>query len=138
MRDLPPVPGGIRDKAGTVIAPDPATLPPHEFDLAVLWQHPNLLFAQTCWGPLELWLEMVSRVIGQDDYSGMSRAGRRNLYSSAIVMREPRNRQRSGFAPSDWLVCALPTMSTDSMSGYLALERELHAHECRVSIFSAS
>jgi hypothetical protein len=30
--EMPAVPGGIRDGAGKVIAPDPATLPPDEFD----------------------------------------------------------------------------------------------------------
>ncbi len=69
--DLPPVPGGIRNAAGAIIAPDPATLPPSEFDLAVLWQHPALLFAQTCWGPIELWLGDAVQVIGQDDYTGI-------------------------------------------------------------------
>ena len=51
--DLPPVPGGIRDADGAVIAPDPATLAPDEFDLATLWRHPALLLAQTCWGPMQ-------------------------------------------------------------------------------------
>ena len=38
---------------GRVIAPDPATLPPDELDFQTLWKHPQLLFAQTCWGPME-------------------------------------------------------------------------------------
>ena len=51
--DLPPVPGGIRNGEGRVIAPDPATLPPDELDFPTLWKHPELLLAQTCWGPME-------------------------------------------------------------------------------------
>ena len=67
--DLPPVPGGIRDGQGNVIAPDPATLRPEGLDLHTLWRHPSLLFAQACWGPLELGLNTHVRVIGQPDYS---------------------------------------------------------------------
>src|SRR5690242_14417795 len=55
-RELPPVPGGILDAAGEVIAPDPATLPPDELDFHQLWLSPALLFGQTCWGPMELGL----------------------------------------------------------------------------------
>lgn len=85
--DMPPVPGGIRDMEGRVVAPDPATLPPDEFDLAVLWRHPQLVFAQTCWGPLrETGLERHVTVVGQPDYSDVG-GGRGALYSSAIVMR---------------------------------------------------
>jgi ABC-type phosphate/phosphonate transport system substrate-binding protein len=84
--DLPAVPGGIKDGSGRVLAPDPATLPPHEFDFEALWQHPSLLFAQTCWGPMELWLGEAVQVIGQDDYSGIE-GGEGEYYSSAIVMR---------------------------------------------------
>src|SRR5690242_15236503 len=52
-RELPAVPGGIRDAAGEVIAPDPARLPPEELDFHALWLSPALLFGQTCWGPME-------------------------------------------------------------------------------------
>ncbi|RVA66044.1 phosphate ABC transporter substrate-binding protein, partial [Mesorhizobium sp. M7A.F.Ca.CA.001.08.1.1] len=62
--DLPPVPGGIRDAAGALIAPDPATLPPDELDFHRLWLHPLLLFAQTCWGPMELGLSRHVQVVG--------------------------------------------------------------------------
>src|SRR5262249_7360511 len=51
--DLPPVPGGIRDASGRLVADDPTSLPPDELDLHTLWHHPALLFAQTCWGPME-------------------------------------------------------------------------------------
>ena len=86
--DLPPVPGGIKDGSGKVIAPDPAALPPDEFDLAVLWRHPNLLLSQTCHGPLELWLRGV-RVVGQQDYSG-SRAGRGRNIRARLLCGAPK------------------------------------------------
>ncbi len=61
-------------------------LPPDEFDLASLWRHPNLLLAQTCWGPMEMGLAADVRVVGQDDYTGVE-GGEGEFYSSAIVMR---------------------------------------------------
>ena len=67
--DLPSVPGGIRDADGNDIAPDPATLPPDEFDLHTLWRHPGLLFSQTCWGPMRAArLDRHVSVVGQPDY----------------------------------------------------------------------
>jgi ABC-type phosphate/phosphonate transport system substrate-binding protein len=84
--DMPPVPGGIRDAAGAIVAPDPATLPPDELDFSTLWHHPKLLFGQTCWGPLELELVSNVRIVGQPDYSAYE-GGQGELYSSAILMR---------------------------------------------------
>jgi ABC-type phosphate/phosphonate transport system substrate-binding protein len=153
-------------------------LPPDEFDLATLWRHPNLLFSQTCWGPMELGLESAVRVVGQEDYAGIE-GGAGEFYSSAIVMRgddlqELRSTAPpsalSGISPTGWEIGA-PTLaakhqisrlakaatpsisppvgemsdrtewgaslrglltgqrlaynSPDSMSGYLALERDL-------------
>jgi ABC-type phosphate/phosphonate transport system substrate-binding protein len=190
--DLPPVPGGIKDGFGNVIAPDPASLPPDGFDLAVLWQHPNLLLSQTCGGPLELWLRGV-RVMGQQDYSGVE-GGDGEMYSSALVMRRSDAagavKARSEAPPSVLSdispargeiarVAAFPSPSTwqanakaatqpisplagemsdrteggaslqnlpsglrlafnapDSMSGYLALQRDLEAQGSGLHIFS--
>lgn len=84
--DLPAVSGGILDKEDRLIAPDPATLPPEELDLAALWRHPALLLAQTCWGPMEAGLEAHVQVAGQPDYSAYE-GGEGPLYSSAILMR---------------------------------------------------
>lgn len=84
--DLPPVPGGILDDDGKVIAPDPATLPPDEFDLHTLWRHPALLLGQTCWGPMEMGLAGHVHVVGQPSYSGFE-GGQGIMYSSALVMR---------------------------------------------------
>ena len=179
--DLPPVPGGIKDGFGKVIAPDPASLPPDEFDLAALWQHPNLLLAQTCHGPLELWLKGV-RIVGQEDYSGIE-GGEGEEYSSAIVMRrsEPplsacRHLPREGGDRSPPLSRLLASVqeegkavtqpisplagemsdrtegggslralltglrlafnAPDSLSGYLALKRDLEAQGSGLHIFN--
>src|SRR5882757_410267 len=80
--DLPPVPGGIRDDTGELIAPDPATLPPDELDFHKLWLHPALLFAQTCWGPMELGLSKQVQVVGQPSYDAYE-GGQGEFYSSA-------------------------------------------------------
>ncbi len=84
--DLPPVPGGIFDAQGALIAPDSATLPPDELDYHKLWLHPALLFAQTCWGPMELGLSSHVQVVGQPSYDAYE-GGQGELYSSALVMR---------------------------------------------------
>lgn len=131
--DLPAVPGGIRDAAGNIIAPDPATLPPDELDLPTLWRHPALLLAQTCWGPMELGLQPHVRLVGQDDYSG-TEGGKEAFYSSPIVMR--RGEGVAIAAPPDGKPhLPLDTIrqkrlafnSPDSMSGYLSLKRDLEA-----------
>ncbi len=84
--DLPPVAGGIRDGEGRVIAPDPATLPPENFDFHALWLHPKLLLAQTCWGPMEQGLSAHVTVVGQPSYDGIE-GGQSEFYSSPILMR---------------------------------------------------
>jgi ABC-type phosphate/phosphonate transport system substrate-binding protein len=132
--DLPPVPGGIRNAKGKLIAKDPGTLPPNEFDFESLWQHPGLLLAQTCWGPLEVWLGVNVDVIGQEDYTGID-GGDRELYSSAIVMRA----SEAG-GPQQSIVRKLYDLrlaynAGDSMSGYIALERMLHASGLDFHVF---
>ena len=144
--DLPPVPGGIRDGQGNVIAPDPATLRPEGLDLHTLWRHPSLLFAQACWGPLELGLNTHVRVIGQPDYSAYE-GGAGSCYSSAIVMRKEAAAEwfdGSVRAPEDGRP-SLPLdilrggrfayNSLDSMSGIIALTRDLEAAGKNVGIF---
>jgi ABC-type phosphate/phosphonate transport system substrate-binding protein len=159
--DLPPVPGAIRDASGAVVASDPAMLPPDGLDLHLLWRHPRLLFAQTCWGPMELGMAEHVQVVGQPDYSTFE-GGEGELYSSAIVMR------RNGVSPSD--PPAIPSLegeaagrlerdarapadgqslvplerlrgrrfaynSRDSMSGIIALGRDLDALGEGIEIF---
>jgi ABC-type phosphate/phosphonate transport system substrate-binding protein len=131
--DLPPVPGGIRDGAGNLIALDPATLAPDEFDLGVLWRHPNLLFSQTCWGPLDTGLAPFVTVLHQPDYTAFE-GGDRVRYSSALVMR--RGAARPVASPADGAPllplelmrgARLAYNNPDSMSGIIGLTRDLEA-----------
>jgi ABC-type phosphate/phosphonate transport system substrate-binding protein len=170
--DMPPVPGGIRDDDGNVIAPDPATLPPDEFDLPTLWRHPDLLFAQTCWGPMELGLSRHVRVVGQPDYSAFE-GGQGELYSSLLLMRSdlpsplwggslgeversggssaqsddtptpdrrsdpPHKREGKPALPLDLMQNKrLAYNSDDSMSGVIALTRDLEASGENIGLFS--
>lgn len=140
--DLPAVPGGIKDATGTIIAPDPETLPPEELDLSVLWRHPALLLAQTCWGPMELGLQQHVYVAGQDDYSAIE-GGDGPLYSSPIVMR--RGEGSSIASPRDgdprlpielMRRKRLAFNSHDSMSGYISLKRDLEAGGETLELFN--
>jgi ABC-type phosphate/phosphonate transport system substrate-binding protein len=127
-------------------------LPPDELDLPTLWQHPNLLLAQTCHGPLELWLKGV-RVVGQEDYSGIE-GGEGELYSSAIVTRRERNfgdsllnsskdagpvplqnSELSKLSPK-FLSLRFAYNALDSVSGYLALKRDLEVIGSDLHLFS--
>lgn len=159
--DLPPVSGGIRDGSGRLIARDPATLPPDEFDLAVLWRHPDLLVAQTCWGLLKAGLAAHVEVVGQPSYAGIE-GGKGMLYSSAILMRpqpaganrpavscnakRERRRRKDVPAPADGkpliplgLIGGRRLAFNDSlsMSGILAFSRDLEALGAGIGIFGA-
>ena len=141
--DLPPVPGGIHDAEGKLIAPDPATLPPNELDYHQLWLHPALLLAQTCWGPMELGLSKQVRVVGQPSYDAYE-GGQGELYSSALVMRTGEGPQvRSpadgkALLPLDLMRGKRFTFnSLDSMSGIIALTRDLQAAGESLDIFSS-
>lgn len=141
--DLPAVPGGIRDAAGASIAPDPATLPPDELDYHKLWLHPALLFAQTCWGPMELGLSRHVQVVGQPSYDAYE-GGQGELYSSALVMRTgegPEARSPadgSPFLPLDLIRGKRFTFnSRDSMSGFIGLTRDLETLGESLDVFSS-
>ncbi|MER8626994.1 PhnD/SsuA/transferrin family substrate-binding protein [Mesorhizobium sp. M1143] len=141
--DLPPVPGGIHDAEGRLIAPDPAILPPDELDHHQLWLHPALLFAQTCWGPMELGLSKHVQVVGQPSYDAYE-GGEGELYSSALVMRTGEGPEVR--SPADGKA-SLPLdlmrgksftyNSLDSMSGIIALARDLQAAGESLDIFSS-
>lgn len=141
-RDLPAVPGGIRDGGGTVIAPDPASLPPEELDLPTLWRHPRLLLAQSCWGPLEFGLERHAHVLWQPSYDGYE-GGEGEHYSSAIVMRKGETSSelhRPANAPGTlplhlFMRRRFAFNNPESMSGLLALARDLEELGCGVEIF---
>jgi len=141
--DLPAVPGGIRDCEGRSSALDPATLPPDELDLPTLWRHPALLIAQTCWGPMEAGLAAHVQVIGQPDYSAYE-GGEGPLYSSAILMRRGEMLGTGVSAPADGSPLLQISLlrgerfaysEPSSMSGLLALERDLQAIGESLSIF---
>ncbi len=120
--DLPPVPGGIRGADGTVLAPDPATLPPDELDFHAIWLHPKLLFCQTCWGPMELGLSKHVQVVGQPSYNDFE-GGWGEFYSSAIVMRRSTpSPLRGGSARSAGVGVA--KNDTQTSSGHLSHKRE--------------
>ncbi|MER9295642.1 PhnD/SsuA/transferrin family substrate-binding protein [Mesorhizobium sp. M0621] len=130
--ELPPVPGGIHNNVqGELIAPDPATLPPDELDFPSLWLHPALLFAQTCWGPMEFGLSKHVQLIGQPSYDAYE-GGKGELYSSAIIM--PADGGISVPSPTDGRAVIPINLiqgkrftfnSLDSMSGIIALSRDL-------------
>ncbi|PBB69135.1 phosphate ABC transporter substrate-binding protein [Mesorhizobium sp. WSM4312] len=141
--DLPPVPGGIHDAQGVLIAPDPATSPPDELDYHMLWLHPALLFAQTCWGPMELGLSSHVQVVSQPSYDAYE-GGQGELYSSALVMRTGEGPEARSPAdgkavlPLDLLRGKRFTFnSLDSMSGTLGLTRDLQAAGESLAIFSS-
>ncbi|QKD03394.1 phosphate/phosphite/phosphonate ABC transporter substrate-binding protein [Mesorhizobium loti] len=141
--DLPPVPGGISDAEGKLIAPDPAALPPDELDHHKLWLHPALLFAQTCWGPMELGLSSHVQVVGQPSYDAFE-GGRGELYSSALVMRTGEGPELRSPAdgkaslPLDLIRSKRFTFNgTDSMSGIIGLTRDLQAAGESLDIFSS-
>jgi ABC-type phosphate/phosphonate transport system substrate-binding protein len=140
--DLPDVAGGIKDGEGAIIAPDPATLPKDKFDLPTLWQHPKLLLAQTCWGPMELGLSRHVQVIGQPDYSSCE-GGQGEFYSSVILMRAE-SPERGVLSPLDGRAVnpldrlrgeRLAYNGEDSMSGIIALTRDLAAMGEDISLF---
>jgi ABC-type phosphate/phosphonate transport system substrate-binding protein len=109
-------------------------------DLHALWRHPQLLFAQTCWGPMEQGLAAFVHVVGQPDYSAYE-GGARELYSSAIVMRRgggvPAPADGAALLPLDLLRGRrLAYNGLDSMSGILALGRDLEAIGEGLGIFT--
>lgn len=147
--EMPAVRGGIRDAAGKVIAPDPATLPAEDLDVHTLWRHPKLIFAQTCWGPMELGLEEHVRVVGQPDYSDVE-GGQGEEYSSVILMRAsapPSGLPKGGVrAPPDGApLIPLDRLrgarfaynGADSMSGIIALNRDLAVLDESLDLFAA-
>ena len=130
--DLPPVPGGIRSQDGDEIAPDPALLPDTDLDFHTLWRHPNLILAQTCWGPLELGLSQHVTVVGQPDYSAYE-GGRDIYYRSAVLMRRESGKNDIDVPDHDGPAFDADALRNlrfvyngpDSMSGFMALRRDL-------------
>ncbi|KAI0400057.1 ABC-type phosphate/phosphonate transport system, periplasmic component [Xylaria palmicola] len=130
-RDMPSVPGGIRDAQGNIL------------DLPTLWRHPSLLFSQICYGPMELGLARHVEVVGQQDYAGVEGGGA-DSYSSALVARPGRDHRHvpapSGGRPSlpveDLRGKRLAYNSEDSMSGIMGLQRDLASLNEHLTLFS--
>ncbi|MBX3597361.1 MAG: PhnD/SsuA/transferrin family substrate-binding protein [Rhizobiaceae bacterium] len=115
-------------------------------DLLDFWKIPDLLFSQTCWGPMEQGLDQYVQVVGQQNYDGIE-GGAGAFYSSAIVMRR---KDAGGFqavkAPEgDEAVLPIEAMRglrlaynvPDSMSGIIGLSRDLEAAGAGADIFDA-
>ncbi len=124
--------------------PIPPPLPPDDLDFHTLWKHPALLFAQTCWGPMEQGLEPHVVVIGQPSYDAFE-GGQGELYSSPLLMRKGVAAKVA--SPSDGrAILPLDLIrntrfaynGTDSMSGLIALTRDLEAAGESLAIFSDS
>ncbi|WP_295810485.1 PhnD/SsuA/transferrin family substrate-binding protein [uncultured Nitratireductor sp.] len=101
-------------------------------DLQALWRSPNLLLAQTCWGPMEAGLSDYVQVVGQPDYSAFE-GGAGTHYSSAIVMRADMA-QKAVAAPGDGTARLPLDLMRDerlafnealSRSGFLALIQDI-------------
>jgi ABC-type phosphate/phosphonate transport system substrate-binding protein len=142
-RELPAVPGGIFDDAGKLIAPDPATLPPDEFDFHEFWLSPALLFGQTCWGPMELGLARHVQVVAQPNYDAFE-GGQGELYSSALVRAADggpavaSSRDGKAVIPLDLMRGKRFTFNNlDSMSGLIGLTRDLEAMGESLDIFAS-
>ncbi len=132
----------IRDRLRRLGVEAPDTLT-RDVDMHAIWRMPNLLLAQTCWGPMETTgLAAHVVVVGQPDYSAFE-GGEGELYSSAVVMR--RGDAPAIRAPDDGRASLpiermrgsrLAFNSVDSMSGVLALTRDLDAAGEGLAIFS--
>lgn len=140
--DMPAVPGGIRGEDGSIIAPDPATLDPDAFDLDVLWHHPALLISATCWGPMELGLQDHVQVVGQSHYDDVA-GGAGVLYSSAIIARKGEGARVAAPETGEPVLPLslfrgrkLAFNEYRSMSGHLALKRDLEAMGENLDLFS--
>lgn len=117
-------------------------------DLQALWRSPNLLLAQTCWGPMEAGLAEHVRVVGQPDYSAYE-GGEGAYYSSVIVMRKdvagPDTAAPDMAAPEDGQARLSPDLMRGkrlaynealSRSGFLALIQDLKEAGEAVDLFA--
>lgn len=115
-----------------------------EIELSALWRHPDLLFAQTCWGPMEQGLADEVQFVAQPSYDAFE-GGQGGLYSSAIVMRKEDSYKRNYPSPADGKA-SIPLdllrgkrftyNGPDSMSGLIALTRDLEALGEGIDIFA--
>ncbi len=133
----------IRDRlrASGIDAPETLT---RTMDEAEIWRHPDLFFAQTCWGPMDAGLAQHVTVIGQPSYDGVE-GGAGEYYSSALIMRANGAGGDSLPAPaSGEAVLPLDLMrgkrfafnGANSMSGIVGLSRDLASLGQDLAIFS--
>lgn len=114
-----------------------------DIDMHDIWRMPNLLLAQTCWGPMETTgLAAHVVVVGQPDYSAFD-GGEGEFYSSAIVMRRgdspalpPPADGRASLPVDRMRGSRFAFNSVDSMSGIIALTRDLAALGEGLALFS--
>jgi len=119
--------------------------PDAPLDTHTLWRDPRLLFSQTCWGPLEIDDELMSQVVvvGQPKYA--CEGGNGELYSSAIIVKReaggtdgpdaPATQRWDSYHPAllshfNAIAAAggvFAYNSHESLSGFLALDRDLQA-----------
>jgi ABC-type phosphate/phosphonate transport system substrate-binding protein len=78
--------GRIRDVLRETGIEAPEELTRETGDLHDFWRRPDILFAQTCWGPMGDGLAAHVHVIGQPDYSDVE-GGQGQFYRSAVLMR---------------------------------------------------
>ncbi len=127
---------GIRDTLRAAGVDAPEALTRKTGDLYDFWRRPDILFAQTCWGPMGDGLAEGVHVIGQPDYSDVE-GGEGEFYRSVVVMRSDalEGAPQSSTHPSELPSAAslsemmrgrrLAYNVPDSMSGYLALQADL-------------
>ncbi|WP_048647925.1 phosphate/phosphite/phosphonate ABC transporter substrate-binding protein [Nitratireductor soli] len=127
--------------AGGIDAPAELTRPCN--DLFAVWRDPRLLFAQTCWGPMQTGLQDHVQLVGQPDYSDCE-GGKGAFYSSVILMRAG-DAGDAVAAPADG-TAQIPVALLRgkrfayndplSMSGLLALSNDLEALGAGLDIFT--
>lgn len=133
----------IRDRlrAAGVDAPEALTREREEHDV---WRDPNLLFGQTCWGPMNAGIADYVQVVAQPSYDGIE-GGQGGNYSSAVVVRrEDAPDCAADVASATGASLPLALMrgrrfvynNPDSMSGLMGLKRDLEAIGESLAIFS--
>ncbi|TQM94594.1 phosphate/phosphite/phosphonate ABC transporter substrate-binding protein [Roseinatronobacter monicus] len=110
--------------------PETLTRVQTEAQLHALWHAPDLVLAQTCWGPLQSGLDAHVHVLAQPHYDDVP-GGRGTRYRSALVMRAGQHCAAplsDGACLPQGLAKLRPAINApDSMSGCLALMQDMDA-----------
>lgn len=118
----------LRIRAGAAGLPAALSRPSWP-EVTALWRSPDLVFSQTCWGPLRLGLSDHLNVLAQPDYSAFP-GGRGPFYRSALIARGGRAApvpQGPGAALPPLAGLQLAFNARDSLSGWIALAEDLGA-----------